>query len=227
MQLVFAKAEQKGQFMKKKIGVLMTVIACLVFSMLPTQAAISKEQKQENKMYIYEFLTAQMGLNSAAACGVLGNMRQECSFDPAAVSKTGSYHGLCQWGGARWTKLQQFCSKYGYSATSLDGQLFYLQWELTGKDPKGKSVTYKNNTFSQASVKGLYDACYQNLLKVTDSSDGSYEGSKIFCRDFEKPSNLETEYKRRGAFAKEFYAEINGNRSNVITDNAQVVHGVA
>ena len=81
------------------------------------------------KGQIYNFLTGTMGLSKAQACGVLANMHRESRFNSTADNGLG-YYGLCQWGGERKDNLFKWCEANGYDATTIDGQLHFLQYEM-------------------------------------------------------------------------------------------------
>jgi hypothetical protein len=70
-----------------------------------------------------------MGLSKAQACGVLANMHRESRFNSTADNGLG-YYGLCQWGGERKDNLFKWCENNGYDATTIDGQLHFLQYEM-------------------------------------------------------------------------------------------------
>ncbi len=109
---------------------------------------------------IYDYITQEMGLNSAAACGILANIRRESSFSPTAGT---SYYGLCQWGGGRRANLQSWCGANGYDYTTIKGQLAFMDHEL--------------NT--------SYTTCLNLLKEVEDTEDGAYEAALIFVRRYE------------------------------------------
>lgn len=46
---------------------------------------------------VFEFLTTELGLNSAAACGVLANIEAESNFILTSYGDGGTSYGLCQW----------------------------------------------------------------------------------------------------------------------------------
>ena len=81
------------------------------------------------KGQIYNFLTGSMGLSKAQACGVLANMHRESRFNSTADNGLG-YYGFCQWGGERKDNLFKWCENNGYDATTIDGQLHFLQYEM-------------------------------------------------------------------------------------------------
>lgn len=149
----------------------------------PTQAPVddylnSSEYSNEEKCYM--FLTREMGLNTAAASGILANIYRESSFNPDAGS---SYYGLCQWGGGRLTNLRSFCSSNGYSASSLEGQLRFLAHEL----------------------EQSYSSVLRYLQGVDNSAQGAYDAGYYFCYNFERPANRESSSVSRGELARDTY----------------------
>lgn len=109
---------------------------------------------------IYDILTSTYGYNKAAACGILANIRFESNFDPDVGDY---YYGLCQWGGSRKDALFSFCSANGYDATSIEGQLIFLEHEL--------------NT-SYTSVKSY-------LQGIDNTANGAYNAAEYFCNHYE------------------------------------------
>ena len=99
---------------------------------------------------IYNFLKSEVGLNSAAACGVLANIQYESGFNPTAYNPNdngGPSYGICQWhdgnGCTNFTKLKDWCTANGYDYTKLDAQLRYLKYSLN-KDFKGLLTCLKS-----------------------------------------------------------------------------------
>jgi hypothetical protein len=125
----------------------------------------SRPQFTGNAGIIFDFLTNEMGLNDAAACGVMANIRYESTFDPEAESY---YYGLCQWGGGRRALLVSWCSENGYEYNTVEGQLAFLNYELNESYP--------------AALNGLLDA--------EDSAEGANEAAVIFCRIYEGAASL-------------------------------------
>lgn len=88
---------------------------------------------------VYSFCRNELGLNVAAAAGVLANIEAESNFSSTAHNKndtggTESY-GICQWNngaaaGNRLGKLKTWCSQNGYDYTTLEAQLKYMKHEL-------------------------------------------------------------------------------------------------
>ena len=149
----------------------------------PTPAVESDymaSSKYTNEQKCYLFLTKEAGLNTAAACGILANIRKECNFNPAAGS---SYYGLCQWGGGRLTNLKNYCASNGYSQSSLEGQLKFLMYELN------KS----------------YSSVLKYLKSVDNTASGAYDAAYHFCYYYERPANKVSSSESRGALARDTY----------------------
>ncbi|MCR4908968.1 MAG: hypothetical protein K5985_09050, partial [Lachnospiraceae bacterium] len=93
-----------------------------------------------NEETVFRYLFGVMGLNHAASSGVLANIRAESNFNPAALGDNGTSFGICQWHATRYTALIDYCEKKGLDYKTLDGQLSYLNYELSG--------TYKNSVLA-------------------------------------------------------------------------------
>ena len=137
----------------------------------------------ENTNEIYDYLRNVLGLNHAAACGVLANIQCESNFASTAVGDGGTSYGLCQWHLGRFSALINWCNANGYEYHSIQGQLGYLTCEL--------QVGY-------ASV-------YQYLLSVPDTAQGAYDAAYYWCKYFEIPSNLEYNSQMRADLAMNLY----------------------
>ncbi len=131
---------------------------------------------------VYLFLTGELGLNTAAACGVLANIEKESSFRVTAASYDGGY-GLVQWTGGRNTRLKNWCADNGYDYTTLEGQLWYFKYELDGS----------------------YKKILNYLKGVENSPIGAYDAGYYFCYNFEIPANRATRSVQRGNLAKDSY----------------------
>ncbi len=103
---------------------------------------------------VFRFLTNELGLNVATACGILANIENESSFNPtcSVIDTNGlTSYGLCQWNGSRFTALKNYC---GSAYTTVSGQMSYLRYELQ---------TSEKNAWNQMqgienSQAGAYDA---------------------------------------------------------------------
>ena len=145
--------------------------------------ALNKEETQENKTAVFAYLTEEMGLNIAAACGVMANIEYESAFDPGAWGDGGASHGLCQWYNGRCSALSQFCEEYGYDVDSVLGQMEYLRFELTNS----------------------YPSVLEYLQNVDDTPSGAYDAAWYWCMYFEIPADREHQAVQRGSLAEDTY----------------------
>jgi len=133
-----------------------------------------------NERIIYNFLTGTMGLNKAAACGVLANIKAESNFNPNIIGDNGTSYGICQWHNSRWTALKQYRPN---DWTTLNGQLYYLKYELEKDYPSVNSY----------------------LKSVANTATGAYNAGYYWCYYFEIPANREASSQTRGNSAKNTY----------------------
>lgn len=134
----------------------------------------------ENEKTIYKFLKNELGLNTAAACGVLANIQGESSFNPnASVIDTNGKpsYGICQWNGVRFDALKSYCSQNGYDYQTLEGQLNYLKYELE---------------HSEASA-------FSKVKNVENTADGAYTAGYNWARYFERCASLYYEWRAKVA----------------------------
>ena len=133
----------------------------------------------ENMWIVFLFLTDELGLNNAAACGVMANIQHESSFNPWAVGDGGTSYGLCQWHAGRYYALRNYCIAYGYDPSSIEGQLRYLQYELYY----------------------AYAGVYGQLLGTENSAEGAYSAAFLFCVNYEAPQSRYSIGRYRGTLA--------------------------
>ncbi|MEE1320649.1 MAG: phage tail tip lysozyme [Acutalibacteraceae bacterium] len=167
----------------------MTIVTLVAIIPLSANATSSNKQK------IYSFLTKEMNLNSAAACGILANIERESEFNPRLVIRDSNglqSGGLCQWNGGRFKNLKRYCEKNGLSYLSVEGQMSYLKHELS---------------------QNSYNYIYKYLKSVSNNSSGAYDAGYYWCYYFEIPSNKGVKAKQRGAKAKESYWPAYGNKT--------------
>ena len=169
--------------MKKLLSALLATL--LLVSCLPLSVHAAS-----NAEIIFDFLTNDIGFNSAAACGVLANIEKESSFNPNASGDNGASYGICQWNTFRFTALRNWCEDNGYDYTTLDGQLRYLQFELSA-----------NNSNYLWNGKTIYN----KLVAVTDTAEGAYTAAYDWCYYFEVPANKQKRSVERGDLAVSAY----------------------
>jgi hypothetical protein len=78
----------------------------------------------------------KLGFTDNQAAGWVGNVYQETggTFNAGIVQANGEGHGLAQWGGGRFTALQNFARSRGSSWTNFNTQLAFIQHELNGSE---------------------------------------------------------------------------------------------
>ena len=147
-----------------------------VCSMNPLRVnAASAEEK------VYSFLTNEMGLNPAGACGIMSNMYEESNF-VADITGGGGAYGICQWMGPRRSNLVTFCERKGLNYKNLEGQLKFLESEL----------------------KSTFPSVYNYLLKVPNTRQGAYDAGYHWCYDFEIPGDRHNASVSRGQVARAY-----------------------
>ena len=147
-----------------------------------------------NERVVYEFLINEMGINTAAACGVLANIQAESGFSSGAEGDkgyaNGSSIGICQWREGRLANLKNFCAQNNKSYLSLDGQLWYMKYELENVKDYSKTLNAMHG--------------------ATNNSQGAYNVAYTWCVNFERPKHKETKGAQRGQTARQFWEKYRG-----------------
>lgn len=169
-------------YIRKKInGVYKYGFACAKYISKKTESKTAEKKSEEEA--IYKFLREKMGLNIAAACGVLANIQSESSFIPDIWNSSKTSYGLCQWTGPREKNLRSYCAEHGFNASTAAGQLEFLRYELEGD----------------------YKAVLNTLKRVSLSSSGAYSAGYQFCKKFEIPADTTARSRQRGTLARKAY----------------------
>lgn len=135
---------------------------------------------------IFAALTSELGMNSAAACGILANMHAESALNPRDSCKDingKTSYGLCQWNGSRFTRLREWCKENNEDYTTVTGQLHFLAYELPSSYPK----------------------VYNHMLAVEDTEEGAYDAAYYWCYYYEMPASRGKRSKERGNLARDKY----------------------
>lgn len=132
---------------------------------------------------IYTYLTEELNLNSAAACGILANIEYESNFQVTIVGDQGTSYGLCQWHNERYTALRSVCVARGLDYRTVEGQMEYLSYEL----------------------RSSYTSLMGALKAVENTADGAYQAAYLWCIHFERPVDMEQKGAIRGNSAKYKY----------------------
>ena len=132
---------------------------------------------------IFNFCKEVLGMNTAAACGVLANIDEESKFKTGVIGDGGTSYGICQWHASRYSSLKSWCAANGKDYTTLDGQLWYMKHEL----------------------ETTHNAVLKKLLSCADTAAGSEVAGYVWCSIFEVPDNTIAKSEARGALAKSSY----------------------
>ncbi len=166
--------------LRKYIHILAVV---LILGLLAAPVGASSAERLTVERQVYEYLTTELKLSTAAACGVLANIEHESNFNPTIYGDKGTSYGLCQWHNSRFTALRGYCSALGLDYRTVAGQMAYLKYELG------------NN----------YTSLLLTLQSIDNTPDGAYRAGYLWCVRFEMPSNMEVKGHNRGSLAKGKY----------------------
>ena len=156
----------------------------VAFGQWAIDSSLGAVTSNANETTIYNFLKNTMGCNTATACGILANIACESGFKPTAscIDTNGlTSYGICQWNGSRFQELKTYCNNNGYSYSSVEGQLKYLQYEL---------VTSEKTAWSY-------------MQGIENSATGAYTAGYTWAKRFERCAA--TYHVTRGNLAKNTY----------------------
>ena len=142
----------------------------------------------------FAFLVDEMGLNPAAACGVMGNISAETDFR-ADITGLGGAYGICQWMGSRKSSLISYCSGKGLDYRTIKGQLSFLKYEL----------------------KNSFPGVFNYLKKVPNTAQGAYDAGYHLCYDFEIPGDRHNASVYRGKLARDTFWPTYGKNAMYLT----------
>ena len=132
-----------------------------------------------NRAKIYSTLRS-LGYSKAGAAGIMSNIKYESSYNPRSG---GVCYGLVQWTGGRKANLRRYCARHGLSASSIKGQVKFLDHEL----------------------KTSYRGVYRSIKGAGNSASGAYRAAYKFCYDFERPAARSSASARRASYAHSLY----------------------
>ena len=163
-------------------GLAVLVSLVIILTMIPGGAVYAADSLS-NEAKVYNYLVSKMGLNTAAACGLLANIKAESDFNPVGDGDAGTSFGLFQWHAGRKTSLINYCESNGLDYRSIEGQMRYLEYEL----------------------KKSYVSVYNYIKGVENTADGAYQAGYHWCYYYEIPADKAVKADRRGEMAKTVY----------------------
>lgn len=140
----------------------------------------------KNEKEVYTYLTEDMGLNDAAAAGVMANIYAESRFNPGTSGDSGTSYGMFQVHAGRKTNLISWCEKNGYNPSSVKGQMARFEEEVTKAYPKTETALYN----------------------ASDSVAGARNAASVMTTDYERPSNASSKAAYRANLAEQYYKQI-------------------
>ena len=193
------------QWGKKVCSLILCV--CLVLGMsvpLSAQkaeaAAVTKTVTgNQNEILIYNYVTEEMGLNSAVACGILANVYRECRFNEKAAGACDVSYGICQWYMGNYVLLVNYCNGQGTDYRTLSAQLDFLNYDLQTRFAK----------------------LLKYLKEIPNTEQGAYEAAYQFCYNYERPRNYKRASESRGILSRETYWPVFGNSDMISELEAQ------
>ena len=159
------------------------VTAFLILFSLVQERIVLADRSRSNEAQVYNYLVGKMGLNTAAVCGVLANVKAESDFNPVCEGDNGTSFGLFQWHAGRKANLVSYCESNGLDYKTVEGQMRFLDYEL----------------------KRSYFNVYNYIRSVDNTNDGAYKAGYYFCYYYEIPANRDIKADKRGESAKNVY----------------------
>ena len=180
----------KKHFIRLLTAVLVTLLLSpWVFADAGERLAVERE--------VFDYLTEELMLSNAAACGVLANIEHESNFQPTIYGDKGTSYGLCQWHNERFTALRGYCNALGLDYRTVEGQMAYLKYELGNK----------------------YTSLLLTLQAIDNTPDGAYRAAYLWCVRFEMPSNMQVKADQRGELAQgKYWARYNRFEPIILID---------
>jgi hypothetical protein len=193
----------------------MKLATCAALSMLaigcaaePPDATTSSEAALSNPQETAFNFFVSKGLTKIQAAGIVGNLIQESSVNPAAVEPGGPGRGIAQWSvGGRWDTSHDdnatwYASVNGESRAALTTQLGFIWYELDTVGGFGLSNLRAATTISAATIafENDYEICgdcdQTNRIDYAESvlanySDGPNSGEGCYSATLGKtmPAN--------------------------------------
>ncbi len=161
--------------MKKRL-ICILLIAALLATLIAVSASAA-EDPAANEKEIYTYLTGEMGLNTAAACGIMANIYYETNF--IADKSVSGYYGLFMYWSGLANELKTWCVDNGYDSSTVQGQMKFFDYKM----------------------EASYQTLLSSLSSIANTADGAYSAADLFWRQFERPANANYEANKRGTYA--------------------------
>lgn len=155
----------------------------------------------------------KQGFNFESTIGLLSNINSESGFDTSAIEEGNSIgRGLIQWSFERRTAMEKFIKeKYKGDFKSMEGQMAYLNYEITETSWKGEmnEATVKSQLSAYGlSITSKVPNSWDEFKKMTNAEDAA----KVFMVVMERPSYSPSvnHWEQRVRMAKEMAEALKG-----------------
>lgn len=187
---------------------------------------------------VYKYLTGEMGLNMAAACGVMTNLYAESGMQPNNLeNRYNSAYGLSD---AEYTKRVNKGKKNNGKYTSGNGSTRYFttdysgygicQWTSLGRrkallaQAVKKDVSIANLNmqleFLKSELQNSYPQVWATLKGVPNNAKGAYLAAVHFCASFEIPANTNATAASRAKTALSTYWKTYSGKSASVSKSS-------
>lgn len=143
----------------------------------------------EKEDLVFKTLT-NAGYSVAGACGIMGNIAVESpEFDPTVLGPNDIPYGLFQWTdvGDRKQNLRNWCSKHHLEYDTIEGQLAFAIYELSGGDSIAVRLDeYLRTSDDAAKACAEFAAGFERCISDTKDGCGIYNGS-LYPEFYGKP----------------------------------------
>ena len=205
----------------KKVLKFLAVAIVLVYQLLLPLVALAGYDSwaqivsSEKEATVIEIGNAAMkqGFNYESTIGLLANINSESGFDTSAIEEGNSIgRGLIQWSFERRTAMEKFIKdKYKGDFKSMEGQMAYLNYEITETSWKGEmnEATVKSQLSAYGlSITSKVPNSWDEFKKMTNAEDAA----KVFMVVMERPSYSPSvnHWEQRVRMAKEMAEALKG-----------------
>ena len=198
------------------------VSSTYIVKQAPESKATPAAPTTGNEATIYKFLTGTLGLNAAAACGVLANLQAESGMQ-SAICETLCLNRLKENGKVYTSATYTAAVDSGKISRAeflnpLPGRQYgygLVQWTSPGRKAglydyaKKKGVSIGDMTMQLEYLAIELPKYYASVLKyikaVPNTAQGAYDAAYYWCAKYEIPANTATVAATRGKLAKETF----------------------
>lgn len=128
-----------------------------------------------NEKIVVEYLRSS-GFNSAAACGIAGNIKVDSNYN--AATQSGTAYGICKWTGTS-AGLMRDSAGMTHWATNLSGQLDFLVGDLI-ENYSSLLKTLKGVAVSSSGVKKAAEEFAKTYRKISSTADRVSKAQAIY-----------------------------------------------